>query len=86
MFHQDSAPAHRACATLELLRQETPDFTAPNLWLPNNPDLNSVDYEIWDVMQRSVYQRQFHSMDELKRRLIDVWCDLEQSLFGEAIY
>ena len=24
-------------------------------------------------------------MDELKRRLIDIWCSLEQSIFDEAI-
>jgi len=38
----------------------------------------------WTVMQRRVYQRQIHSVDELKRRLIDVWCGLEQSIFDEA--
>ena len=27
----------------------------------------------WTVMQRRVYQRQIHSVDELKRQLIDVW-------------
>jgi len=27
----------------------------------------------WTIMQRRVYQRQIHSVDELKRRLIDVW-------------
>jgi len=32
-----------------------------------------------------VYQRQIHSVDELKRQLIDVWCGLEQSIFDEAI-
>jgi len=32
-------------------------------------------------MQRRVYQRQIHSVDELKRRLIDVWRGLEQSIF-----
>jgi len=38
-------------------------------------------------MQRHVYQRQIHSVDELKRQLIDVWCQwcgLEQSIFDEA--
>ena len=25
---------------------------------PNSPDLNPLDYEIWTVMQRLVYQRQ----------------------------
>ena len=48
----------RARATVELLRQETPNFLAPNLWPPNSPDLSPVDYEIWAVMQRRVYHRQ----------------------------
>ena len=38
-------------------------------------------------MQRRVYQRlrQIHSVDELKRQLIDVWCGLEQLIFDEPI-
>jgi len=38
----------------------------------------------WTVMQRCVYQRQIHSVDELKRQIIDSWCGLEQSIFDEA--
>ena len=63
-----------ARATVELLRQQTPDFLASNIWPPNSPDLSSVDYEIWAVMQHCVYYRQIHSVDELKRQLTDVWC------------
>jgi len=37
------------------------------------------------VMQRHVYQRQIDSVDELKRRLIDVSGALEQSIFDEVI-
>jgi len=37
------------------------------------------------VMQHHVYHRQIHSVDELKRRLIDVWCGLEQLIFNETI-
>ena len=46
-------------ATAEQLRQERPDFIAPNLWPPNRTDLNPVNYEIWAVMQlqRRVYTR-----------------------------
>ena len=36
-------------------------------------------------MQYRAYHRQIHSVDELKRRLIDVWCGLEQSTFDDAI-
>jgi len=57
VFQQDSAPAHCARATVEVLCQETPDFLASNHWPPNSPDLNPVDYEIWAVMQRRAYTR-----------------------------
>src|SRR6218665_2470243 len=46
-FQQDGAPAHRARETVELLKKETSDFIPPNLWPPNSPDLNPVDYKIW---------------------------------------
>jgi len=36
-------------------------------------------------MQHRVYHRQIQSMDEFKRRFIDVWCGLEQSIFDEVI-
>ena len=36
---QCNGTPRRARATVELLRQETPNFLAPNLWPPNSPDL-----------------------------------------------
>ena len=73
MFQQDSAPAHRARDTIQLLQQEIPDFIGPDLWPPNSPDLNPVDYKIWGVMQQHVYERRMNNVDELKQRLIAVW-------------
>jgi len=35
IFQQDSAPAHRARATVEFLERETPQFISPQLWPPN---------------------------------------------------
>jgi len=86
LFQQDSALAHCATHVQQLnccvkIRQ---NFSS-KLWPPNSPDLSPVDYEIWAVMQHRVYHRQIHSVDELKRRLIDVWCGLEQSIFDEAL-
>ena len=46
VFQQDSAPAHRARETIKLLQRETPAFISPDLWPPNSPDLNPVDYKI----------------------------------------
>ena len=46
VFRQYSAPAHHARDTIQLLQQETPEFTAPDLWPPNSPDLHLVDYGV----------------------------------------
>jgi hypothetical protein len=85
IFQQDSAPAHRARETIELLRRRTPDFFAPDMWPPNSPDLNPVDYAVWSVMQQRVYQTRIHDIDELRQRLITVWCGLEQRVVDDAI-
>ena len=64
-FQQDGAPAHRSRETVELLKVETPDFIPPNLWPPNSPYLNPVDYKIWGVLQERVYKTSIKDVDEL---------------------
>jgi len=80
VFQQDSAQAHRACDTTQLLQRETPDFFGTDLWPPNSPDLNPVDYKIWGVMQQRVYESRINSVDELKQRLHDVWHGVQQHI------
>ena len=65
---------------VELLQHETPDFISLKLWPPNSPDLNLVDYKILGIMQQRVYEMQIHNVDELKRRLVDIWSGLQQSV------
>jgi len=85
IFQQDNAPAHRASETVALLQREVPAFIAPNLWPPNSPDLNPVDYKVWSTMQDRVYRAKVRDVDDLKQRLIDVWDSLEQSIIDDAI-
>jgi len=54
VLQQDSAPAHTARETIKLLQREMPAFISPDLWPPNSPDLNPVDYKIWGAMQDRV--------------------------------
>lgn len=85
IFQQDSAPAHRARETIQLLQHETPDFIVPDLWPPNSPDLNPIDYTIWGIMQQRVYETRVHNIDELKQRLLDVWSGLQQNIVDLAV-
>jgi len=63
----------------------TKSLYAYRLCSPNSPDLNPVDYVIWSVMQERVYQTRVHDIDELRQRLITVWCELEQRIVDDAI-
>jgi len=85
IFQQASALAHRAHDTINLLERDTPAFISPDLWPPNSPDLNPVDYKVRGVMQHIVYQTKFKDLDDLKRRLVDVWAGIQQSLIDDAI-
>ena len=56
--------------TIKQLQQEMPDFIGPDLWAPNSPDLNLVDYELWGVMEQRVHECCMNN--ELNQRLTDV--------------
>jgi len=85
VFQQDSAPAHRAAATVELLKKETTDFISPDLWPPNSPDLNPVDYSIWGILQERVYSSRIADLAELKQRLLTEWKNLDHGIITAAI-
>jgi len=84
-FQQDSAPAHRAYPTVELLEKEVPDFISPSLWPPNSPDLNPIDYKIWSLVHERVYQQPISNIDELRERIIAVCEAVDQRVIDAAI-
>jgi transposase len=85
IFQQDSAPAHRAKETVELLRREAPDFISPLLWPPNSPDLNPVDYKIWSVLQERVYKTRIRDVTHLRERLVEEWAAFDNGIIERAV-
>ena len=81
IFQQDSAPAHRARDTIELLRHETADFIGP----ANSTNLSSADYRICRLIQKRVYQTAIRDTDDLKQCLTCDWAELKQSVVDKAI-
>jgi len=76
LVQTNSAPAHctrRARATVEYLHQATPNLISPDIWPPNSPDLNPVDYRIWGCLQDHVYQKRTCDSNDLKQHVVDVW-------------
>jgi len=58
--------------TVQLLTL-TPDFIAPALWTTKSPDLNPVDYRIWDKLQERVYRSQIVTLTRWSRTWSRVW-------------
>ena len=57
LFMQDGARSHTANETVRLLNQQRYlTLLQPNMWPPNSPDLNPVDYCVWSALERNVYR------------------------------
>jgi len=55
------------------------------MWPPNSTNFNPVNYKICGDIQQRVHQSQLHSIDELKKRLLDAWHGMDQSVIDDAI-
>ena len=53
-LQQDGAPSHIANNTINYLKRENVSFIEPQMWSPNSPDLNAVDYSVWGALQQQV--------------------------------
>jgi len=51
-----SSPPHHDKANQNFLPDNTPDFISSQKWTPHSPDLNPLDYSVWDILQELVYE------------------------------
>ena len=85
---QDSAPSHRTKATQNFLRDNTPDFISSQKWTPHSPDLNLLDYSVWDILQELFYKRRrepFVNLKDLQNVIRDKWHDVNDQTVRKAI-
>jgi len=80
-----SASAHRPDND-GLSKKKHINFIEPHMRPPNSPDINPVDYAIWVLFQQRVYrQRQFKTVEELKRAIVTEWQKLSQRFIDNSI-
>jgi len=81
-----SASAHHPDHDGLYLKKKHINFIEPHTWPPNSPDINPMDYAISDALQQRVYhQRQFKSVEELKRVIVTEWQKLSQRFIDNSI-
>ena len=79
VFQQDSAPAHRAHATVEFLKAQKIQFWTPEQWPPNSPDLNPLDYGIWSIVSEKACKIRPSSVKQLRDRVGAAWRWMDQN-------
>ena len=53
-LQQEAAPSHTEKNTINCLKRENVSFIEPQMWPPNSPDLNPVDYAVWCALQQQI--------------------------------
>jgi len=78
---------NQAKHTVDLPSNETPEFIPPSLWPPNSPEINPLNYTIWQVAQDRVYKTKIDNVDQIKQRtcIVSVWNEMEQTMIDRAV-
>ena len=75
VFQQDGASSHTSKSTQDYLEKSVPDFIKKDQWPPMSPDLNPMDYSIWNSLSEKVYEgrKEKFTEAELKKKLKQSW-------------
>ncbi|UYV64486.1 hypothetical protein LAZ67_3000928, partial [Cordylochernes scorpioides] len=78
VFQQDSAPAHKAKKTQSWLTLNVPSHWGPDIWPPNSPDCNPLDYYVWGVVERDVNKAPHTTIQSVKKAVHTVMTQMDK--------
>ncbi|UYV72599.1 HELQ, partial [Cordylochernes scorpioides] len=84
VFQQDSAPAHKAKKTQSWLTLNVPSHWGPDIWPPNSPDCNPLDYYVWGVVERDVNKAPHTTIQSVKKAVHTVMTQMDK-VFSKLI-
>ena len=77
VFQQDSAP-QRAKTVQTWCAKNFPDFISWNQWPPSSPDLNPMDFSIWNILKKRVCKKRHKDLKSLELTLKKEWKKLDE--------
>ena len=85
VFHQDSAPSHKAKTTLQWLRDHNIAFVTPEEWTPSSPDAAPCDYFLWGYLKAKLNKRAPRSIGGLKKAIAEELRKVPQDVIDRAL-
>lgn len=85
VFQQDSAPAHKAKSTQNWLDAHEIDFIRHEDWPSSSPDLNPLDYKIWQYLEEKACAKPHKTLESLKQSLIKAVAEMDLNVVRDSI-
>ncbi|CAF4708516.1 unnamed protein product, partial [Rotaria sp. Silwood2] len=56
-----------------------------NRWPPNSPELNPLDYSIWNSINKNINYQKAHTKDDLEREIMRSWKKIDLNYVRQVI-
>ena len=77
-LHVSSELLDRLSTTQEQMADNLCDNITPNIWLPNSPDLNPLDYYEWSIVEKEVNKHPHNTKDSVKAFIVWVMSEIDK--------
>ncbi|KAF2343869.1 hypothetical protein FHG87_025375 [Trinorchestia longiramus] len=72
-LQQDSAPSHGSNVTQTWIQRNIPSFISKDVWPARSPDLNSLNFSTWSILETRVLPTPHNSLESFKAKLQREW-------------
>lgn len=79
ILQQDGAPVHTSHLVQNWLSDNVELFRSKAFWPPNNPNLNPLDYYVWDVVERVTNKTRHPNVTSLRAAIETAFTDINRN-------
>ena len=77
ILQQDGARCHTSAYSIKYIRENTPEFLEPEIWLPNC---------LWGYVEVAIHRNcNVKDLEQLQREIVNAWNDIRQDVIKRAI-
>lgn len=85
IFHQDSAPSHKAKSTLRYLDEKGIKYIKPQEWTPSSPDCAPCDFFLWGYLKSRLNKRKPKTVTGLQKAIRQELRKIPQGMINNAL-
>eukprot|EP00096_Caligus_rogercresseyi_P001597 TRINITY_DN1266_c0_g1_i1.p1 TRINITY_DN1266_c0_g1~~TRINITY_DN1266_c0_g1_i1.p1 ORF type:complete len:251 (+),score=39.61 TRINITY_DN1266_c0_g1_i1:1074-1826(+) len=86
IWSQDGAPAHTSKAIQKYLKDKlgSTGFWSKEMWPPSSPNLNPLDFSIWQHIENKACGVYHSNISDLKATVNDVWAAMDETYIRKS--